>query len=281
MEHHFIETNGVTLHVVEAGKSTGPLVLLLHGFPEFWYGWRRQIPALAQAGFRVWAPDQRGYNLSDKPQDVAAYAIDNLALDIVGLIDAAGANKAYIAGHDWGAAVAWWLALHHPTRVARLVILNVPHPAVFGPFLRAHRSQQLRSWYMLFFQLPRAPEWMLRHLGKRSLLSSSRPGAFSDEDLARYQDAWKQPGAATGMINWYRAARRQLTRAGVTDPYIDAPVHIIWGEEDAFLDKRMASLSLEYCRNGQLTMLPGITHWVQHEAAPQVNDLLIRHFKSG
>lgn len=278
MDDRFIITNGVILHVVEAGDPDAPLVILLHGFPDFWRGWDRQIPALAGAGYRVWVPDQRGYNLSDKPAGVSAYGLDCLALDIIGLIDAAGAEKACVAGHDWGGAVAWWLGLHHAHRLEKLAILNSPHPAAFTRFLRQHRSQRLKSWYMQFFQLPYLPELASRKFGGRALRRSSRPGAFSDADLAAYQDAWSQPGAMTAMINWYRAGRRKLNVTSMTDPIVSVPTRILWGENDRFFDRRLAQLSLDLCADGQLTMVPGAGHWVQREAADVVNELLIEFF---
>lgn len=278
MEHRHARTNGVTLHVAQAGPEDGPLVILLHGFPEFWYGWRKQIPALAEADFRVWAPDQRGYNLSEKPRGVRSYGLDVLAQDVIGLIDAAGAEKACVAGHDWGAAVAWWLGIHYPDRLEKLAILNVPHPAVFGPFLRSHPGQMLKSWYTLFFQIPYLPELAFRKTGRRALRESSRPGTFDDTDLERYQEAWDRPGAMTAMINWYRAAARRGGYRSTTDPKIQVPTLMIWGEEDAFLDRRMAEPSIRRCEEGRLVKLPGITHWVQHEAAEKVNRLLIEHF---
>ena len=146
----FIQTNGIRLHVVQAGTENGPLVILLHGFPEYWYGWRHQIEPLAAAGFWCWAPDQRGYNLSDKPEGVDAYRIDTLAGDILGLIEAAGQDKAVIVGHDWGAAVAWHLATYYPERVEKLCILNVPHPSVMVQTLRKGFVQLRKSWYMFF-----------------------------------------------------------------------------------------------------------------------------------
>ena len=151
LEFQFVSTNGVRLHVARSQGNHGRLVILLHGFPEFWYGWRHQIPALAEAGFRVWAPDQRGYNLSDKPARVASYGLDELANDMIGLIDAVGKSRAAVVSHNWGGAVAWWVALRHPERIERLVILNVPHPAVMHRHLRRSLTQLLKSW---FFQLP-------------------------------------------------------------------------------------------------------------------------------
>ncbi len=161
-EATFIHTNGVRLHVVQHGPVDGPLVILLHGFPEFWYGWRKQIPALAAAGYRVWAPDQRGYNLSDKPTGIDAYTLDQLVADVIGLIDAAGCDKVYLVGHDWGAAVAWWMALKYPQRVIKLVVSNVPHPIVMNRTVRRNFDQLRKSWYIFFFQIPWLPERLIR-----------------------------------------------------------------------------------------------------------------------
>ncbi|MGF1471073.1 MAG: alpha/beta fold hydrolase [Rubrobacteraceae bacterium] len=279
VEYGYVRTNSVTLHVAQAGPPEGQPVVLLHGFPEFWYGWREQIPALAEAGFRVWAPDQRGYNLSEKPPGVRSYELDALARDVVGLMDAAGVERAFVAGHDWGAMVAWWLGLHYPDRLEKLAILNVPHPAVFLPFLSSHPAQLLKSWYMFFFQVPYLPELALRKTGRRALRDTSKPGVFGEEDLEKYQKAWDRPGAMTAMINWYRAAARRGGGRSVEDPTVRVPTLMIWGEEDAFLDRRMAEPSIEFCEEGRLVKLPGISHWVQHEAAGRVNRLLVEHFR--
>ncbi|UYZ61513.1 alpha/beta fold hydrolase [Hymenobacter weizhouensis] len=277
LEHHDVPTNGIRLHVVQCGPLDGPLVVLLHGFPEFWYAWRYQIPALAAAGFRVWAPDQRGYNLSDKPPRADDYRLDELAADVLGLLDAAGAETATVVGHDWGAAVAWHLAAHHPQRVRRAAILNVPHPRVFGEALRRSASQRGKSWYVFFFQLPWLPEQLVSlrgwWAGRQTLRRTSRRGTFSEADLNRYAAAWARPGAMPSMINWYRAALRRPRQLSQTRQ-VTVPVHIIWGVKDAFLNAELAQQSLTWCEQGQLTYLPA-THWVQHEEAEKVNQLLI------
>src|SRR5580693_2542748 len=173
----------VSLHVVAAGPKVGPVVVLLHGFPEFWYGWHRQIDPLAAAGFRVIVPDQRGYNLTSKPAGVAAYALTELVSDVIAIADQLGQKKIFLAGHDWGAAVAWSAALLHPQRIAKLVVVNVPHPSVMRRFMMKRLRQMLRSWYIFFFQLPYFPESFFSafhfRVGERSLLRSSRPGTFS------------------------------------------------------------------------------------------------------
>lgn len=278
INHTTITTNGVRLHVAQAGPPTGPLVLLLHGFPEFWYGWRQQIPALAAAGFRVWAPDQRGYNLSDKPQAVAAYNLDELSQDVIGLIEAAGVERAHLIGHDWGAAVAWWTALKFPQRLHKLVTLNVPHPVVMQRALRSSLAQLRKSWYIFAFQLPWLPEAAMRRnnwrTGVAALRATSRPGTFSAAELDHYRTAWAQPGAATGMINWYRALVRHappLRRS----PRVTVPTLLIWGAQDHFLGRALAQPSIDLCDQGRLVLLEEASHWVQHEEAAQVNQLLV------
>ena len=275
LRSRFVDGAGVRLHVVEAGPADGPVVVLLHGFPEFWYGWRRQIGPLARAGWRVWAPDQRGYNLSGAPRGVAAYDVDRLADDVEALIDAAGVASAAVIGHDWGAVVGWWLALRSPGRVGRLAVLNVPHPLAYKRFLPRSPRQMLKSWYVGFFQLPALPELGLRQLGTRALTLTSASGTFSDADLARYRAAWARPGRARGMISWYRALARRLGGLQLDDPTVRVPTLIAWGADDAFLDVRLATRSAAYCADVRLHVLDGVSHWVQHEAAETVNALLL------
>ena len=276
-EHYNVATNGIRLHVVQAGPTNGPLVILLHGFPEFWYGWRKQIGALARAGYRVWVPDQRGYNHSDKPRGIAPYTLDHLAADIVGLINASGREKAAVIGHDWGAAVTWWLAGKYPHRLNRIGILNLPHPSVFFHTLRRNPRQWLKSFYILFFQLPWLPEWTARlgnwWLPSRSLIATSRPGAFSREDLQHYRAAWSQPGAYTSMLNWYRASVRRPSRPP-NSVRISIPTLMLWGAQDPFLDRSMAQPSIDLCDNGELVMLEEAAHWLHHEEPRRVNFLL-------
>ena len=282
MEKLSFKNGDVSLQAVAAGPHDGPVIVLLHGFPEFWYGWRRQIEPLAAAGFRVIVPDQRGYNLSGKPDVVSAYALTELVSDVIATVDQLGREKISLAGHDWGAAVAWSTALLHPQRIAKLAVLNVPHPSVMRKFLTTRPRQFLRSWYMFFFQLPWLPEAVFSafnfRIGSRALLRSSRPGTFSEEDLAQYRAAWSQPGALTGMINWYRALFR--TRVKFPDKIVRVPTRILWGERDAFLLAEMARESLRYCTNAELFTFANATHWLQHEEPARVSELLIDFFRS-
>ena len=276
----FFQNGNVKLHAVAAGPKDGPLVLLLHGFPEFWYGWRRQIEPLAAAGFRVLVPDQRGYNLSGKPPGVKSYALSELTSDVMAIADQLGQPRIFLAGHDWGAAVAWSAALLHPERIAKLAILNVPHPSVMRRYLQSNRRQMRRSWYIFFFQLPFLPEMFFRarnfRLGVTSLIRSSRAGTFSADDLARYRAAWSQPSALTAMINWYRAGLRARSR--FADRTVRVPTRILWGQRDSFLLPEMAQESLRYCTNAELISFPDASHWLQHEEPDRVSHFLIEFF---
>ncbi len=278
---YYTQLGNVKLHYKLVGSEDAPLVLLLHGFPEFSYGWRHQVPALLDAGFRVAIPDQRGYNLSDKPKGVKNYDLALLAGDMIALADHLEADKFYLAGHDWGAAVAWRLAMEYPQRIAKLAILNVPHPAVMVKTILSVPEQRRKSWYMFFFQLPWLPEVMLRmqrHKNAvRLLKGSGQKGTFTQEDIEVYRQAWGQPRAWTGMIHWYRAMFRRM-RSSKPGGKVQPPTRIIWGKKDAALMSQMAEDSLAFCEQGELYFLPNATHWVQHDEPEQVNHYLITFF---
>jgi len=281
LETVFFQNGSVRLHAVAAGSRDGPVVVLLHGFPEFWYGWRKKIEPLVGAGFRVIVPDQRGYNLSGKPSGVAAYALTELVSDVIAIADQLGQEKIFLAGHDWGAAVAWSTALLYPQRITKLVTLNVPHPSVMRKFISTRLQQLLRSWYMFLFQFPWLPESLFSvfnyHIGARALLHSSRPGTFSGEDLTQYRSAWSQPRAVTSMINWYRALFRN--RVKFPEKTVRVPTRILWGERDAFLLSEMARESLRYCTSAELHTFANATHWLQHEEPSRVSELMIDFFR--
>ncbi len=223
----WVRGDGVRLHVVTAGDPAGPPVVLLHGFPDFWYGWRRQIGPLAAAGFRVIVPDQRGYNLSDKPPRVADYAISRLASDVAAVLDDLGLARAAVVGHDWGGGVAWLLAARAPERVSRLAVINCPHPLAMQAALEGSWAQLARSWYMFAAQIPGLPELVAKltdyRFLTRSMQTTTRPGTFTPKDLIRYRRAWAKRGAMTGMVNWYRAAMRHPLRGIVTRLRADNP----------------------------------------------------------
>jgi pimeloyl-ACP methyl ester carboxylesterase len=273
--------NGVRLHYVEAGA--GPLVVLLHGFPEFWYSWRRQIGPLAAAGFRVWAPDLRGYNLSAKPPGLAAYRPEVLAADVAALIEHAGEQSAHIIGHDWGGVLAWLLPVYHPDRVRKRVILNAPHPAALRRELRRGVGQLLRSWYVFFFQLPLLPEWVMRagdfFLLRRMLRRQPvRPGAFTDADMAAYRAALARPGALTAALNWYRAGFRRGRRPEEERP-CPTPTLVLWGERDSYLSARLTEGLERWAPNVRVERRPDASHWVQNDAPEWVNERVVEFLR--
>ncbi|WP_232631293.1 alpha/beta fold hydrolase [Methylobacterium sp. Leaf118] len=271
--HRHLSLGALRLHVAEAGPADGPATILLHGFPEFWFGWRHQIGPLAAEGFRLIVPDQRGYGLSDRPRGIEAYHLDHLAADVVALADACGVDRFRLVGHDWGGLVAFWTASRFPERVDRLAVLNAFHPAVFGDYLRRHPGQVLRSAYAGIFQLPLLPERLLLARdgsGLRAMMRrSARPGTFSDADLDRYAREWRRPGAVTAMLDWYRALARLPRDAN--PPRVTAPTLILWGRRDPALQPGLAEASLALCDRGRVAWFPDSTHWVQHEAPEAVN----------
>jgi len=271
----YAELGDATLHYVEAGE--GPLIVLLHGFPEFWFGWRLQIAPLAAAGFRVVAPDTRGYNLSSKPEGFEAYGVDLLAADIRALIGKLGAESAHFVGHDWGGSIAWTVAMNHPEVVDRLAILNAAHPRKLNEGLR-HPSQLRRSWYFFYFQLPGLPEHHVQANDWeffQDFLRDAQP-PYTPEEIKHYIEAWSQPGAATAMINYYRFAVRHSS--GEIRP-VTAPTLVIWGGSDRFLGPTLAEPHHEDVpKLDRVERLPDASHWVHHDEAERVNQLLIDFF---
>jgi epoxide hydrolase 4 len=278
LRHEFRTINGVRLHCVVAGS--GPLIILLHGFPEFWYSWRHQIPVLAEH-FTVVAPDMRGYNDSAKPPHVAHYDLALLVEDVAQLIRSFGAERAIVAGHDWGAAVAWATALRRPELVEKLIILNVPHPRIFIQHLLTNPRQRWRSWYTGFFQLPILPEAVIRAADYRFIEQVFRGMAvhkqrFTDEDIAQYKAAIARPGAATAAINYYRAAARgALRRLVIEDPVVNMPTLVIWGEQDFALGKELNNGLARYVPNLTLHVIPDASHWVQQDRPDVVNRYML------
>jgi pimeloyl-ACP methyl ester carboxylesterase len=284
LEFRVFHINGIALHVVLAGPASGKPLIFLHGFPEFWFAWRLQIDHFVSSGYRVIIPDQRGYNLSEKPAGIANYSIDLLARDVVGILDTVADSSAFVVGHDWGAAVTWYLAARYPERVRRAAMLSVPHPRIFIKNLIINPAQLRKSWYLLFFQVPWLPEYTLRRrdwaLLVRALRNTSPPGIFSDPDLEQYKKSWAKKGALTAMLNWYRAAllRRSQFALDPEASRVKVPALLILGKNDQFVGQAMARESLQYCDDGHLEMFETATHWVQHEEPVQVNALLSQFF---
>ena len=277
----FRSTNGISLHVADTGPPEGPLVVLLHGFPEFWYGWRHQIEPLADAGFRVLVPDQRGYNLSARPREVGAYDLDLLAADILGLAEGVGRRRFSVVGHDWGASVGWWIATRHADRVDRLIAVNAPHPAVWVQAMRTDPEQRGRSRYVSLFRIPVLPEFLMRRENYKALVDalreSKRPDSWSDDVLNSYRAAWSISGALTGMVNWYRALLRK--RLPDQPQRIAVPTRIIWGSNDKYAVRDLAERSLHLCDTASVEYLDA-SHWVQHDEPVRVAELICEFLRA-
>ena len=288
VSHGYASVNGVNLHYAESGS--GELVILLHGFPEFWYSWRHQIKALAPH-FHVVAPDLRGYNLSDKPTNVADYRLEVLVEDVIGLMDHFGAARAALVGHDWGGGLTWAVAQKHRERVSKIAVMQVPPAAAW----RANMSvrQLMRSWYMFLFQLPLVPEWLISRRGFARLdqvfkAGVSRPDTFSDADVAAYKEALQKPGAITAALNYYRANVTRLMRRSPSgegskagqDNLISVPTLFIFGERDvAILPQTVKDIGRFINAPYRELRIPDSSHWIQNEAAEEVNAALVEFLR--
>lgn len=277
-QEDYIITNGVQLHYVTQGE--GQLMLMLHGFPEFWYSWRHQIPEFA-SDYKVVALDLRGYNDSDKPKDVSAYQITELVNDIQGVIQGLGYKSCVLVGHDWGGMIAWYVAYTYPERVDQLIVMNIPHPAKFTEAFRSNPQQLLRSWYIFFFQLPLLPEWLFQWDDYRLIASSFidmaiDKRAFSEADLNAYKDAAAKRGAITAMINYYRNLFPGLWHQRQWD-VLPIPTLMIWGENDTALGKELTYNTKDYVPDLQIRYIPNCSHWVQQEQ-PQLVNQYMREF---
>jgi pimeloyl-ACP methyl ester carboxylesterase len=280
MQHEFISTNGIKLHYVTEGS--GSLMIFLHGFPEFWYSWRHQIPEFA-SDRKVVAPDLRGYNDSDKPSDRNAYIMAEFVQDIKGLIEGLGYDRCILVGHDWGGAIAWNFAYAYPQMLEKLIILNLPHPAKFAEGLRSPQ-QLLRSSYIFFFQIPFLPELLLQTNDYGPLEAAFKGMAvdkntFSQADLDAYKTAVAKPGALTAMLNYYR----NIFAQGMTSQdwsVLTVPTLMIWGEDDTALGKELTYGTEAYVRDFRIRYIPHCSHWVQQEQ-PQLVNQYIRDFVAG
>jgi len=282
-QHHFVDTNNIRLHCVTQGQ--GELVLLLHGFPEFWYSWRYQIPALSRH-FKVVVPDLRGYNDSDKPSH--GYDLDTLGADIRGLIEGLGYARAHIVGHDLGGAIAWSLAQRFPQYLNRLAILNAAHPQRFLNELVSNIDQLRRSWYMLAFQVPGIPEWLIQQNLKdfvRNVFRGQaiRKGSFTAENAQVYQAALEKPGVLAAALNYYRQflAPQSWLRNWLQRPApVTVPTLILWGKEDSLLSQKLVDgIDQLISAPFQLKFIPRCGHWIQQEAPQTVNRELLDFLK--
>lgn len=268
----------VTLEVASAGDAGRPAVILLHGFPDLWQGWHFQIPVLAGRGFRVLAPNLRGYGQSDKPAGIASYDIDDLAGDVIALADGERLERFCLVGHDWGGIIAWWTAARFPERISRLVILNAPHPGIFHPYALTHPTQFLRSWYVGFFQLPLIPEALLAagnfELLFQAVKRTSLPGIFDASDRRYLAAGWSQPGALTAMLNYYRAIARRSSRS--LQAKVDVPTLVLFGAQDPAEEVGLARESVKLCRDARLEIFESARHWIQREEHERVTAALLR-----
>lgn len=280
LRHTFLRANNLQFHVAQIERDA-PLILFLHGFPECWHSWQHQLQAVGEAGYRAWAPDMRGYNLSDKPRGIDSYHLNVLAADVQELLNAAGVEKAILVGHDWGALVAWRFAMDYPERLHKLVIMNVPHPGQYHKGILNPR-QWFKSWYIAFFQIPWYPEWFLEHNARFAAESIRRTAvqrhAFTDADIDIYARAIAQPGAMRAALNYYRA----WVRDGFSLPIkpIDVPTLMIWGEQDVALTKELSYGTEKWVSDFRIHYVPDSGHWVQMEAADEVNRVMVDFIQS-
>ncbi|RCJ17900.1 epoxide hydrolase [Nostoc sp. ATCC 43529] len=279
-QHQYIIINGVKLHYVTQGE--GPLMLMLHGFPECWYSWRHQIPQFAQ-DFKVVALDLRGYNDSDKPTEKSAYIMDEFIKDVEGVIKGLGYEKCVLVGHDWGGAIAWNFAYDHPEMIERLIILNLPHPAKFAEGLRTPQ-QLLRSYYMFIFQLPWIPELILQSSDYQVIETAFKgtafnKNAFTEADINVYKDAAAKRGALTAMLNYYRNIFQQRI-LNANQGILKVPTLMIWGENDTALGKELTYGTTAYVRDFQIKYIPNCGHWVQQEQPELVNQYMAEFLKT-
>lgn len=275
----YVEANGQRFFVLESGPKDGRPLLLLHGFPEFSYAWKNQIPYFADKGYLVIAPDQRGYARSSKPKSKSEYNLDHLSEDVIAILDAYGFPQVDIVGHDWGGAVVYWVLSKFPNRFRRACILNVPHPTIMKRKLLSDKKQRKKSRYILFFQIPWLPEFLLSRrnywkLSRSLTKTTTRREAFSEEEIELYKQAWAFPGALKSMLHWYRAMVSNPPKT-IRSRKIQVPTRIFWGEKDRFLSKEMATETLDLLKEGSVKFFPKASHWIHHEIPEELNPELL------
>lgn len=295
--HETAYVNGIELHyvtvppepdAVDHPTGTAPLVVLLHGFPECWYSWRRQLPALADAGYRVVAPDLRGYNRSSAPPGVDSYRVDELVADVRGLVEHCGAPQATLVGHDWGGLVAWECAMREPETVSQLAVLNAPHPDLYRRELLDSPTQLVRSWYVFAVQVPWLPEQVLAaddyRLVEESLARAAATDAFTPGEVDRLRAAMARSESPSGPLHYYRAMARETVESGLrsllpgeswTDRSVDVPTLVLWGERDPALAVTLLDGLDELVPDLQLDRFPEAGHWPHVERPERVNEALL------
>jgi pimeloyl-ACP methyl ester carboxylesterase len=266
-----LDANGLSFAVDVVGEGD-TVALCLHGFPEARQAWSEQLPALAALGMTAAAPDLRGYGESRRPKGRNFYRMEHLVRDVEALFNALGARKRILIGHDWGGIIAWQVAIRRPDLLDGLVILNAPHPAVYQREYRKGLKQKLRSWYVVFFQLPGLPEIQMRRGLERALTATTKN--FPPERLVQYRRNIERRGAATAMIDYYRANAAELGFGAVPTGKIKPPTLLIWGEDDPYLDIALTEGNEAFVEDFTLRRLPGVSHWVCEDASPEVNRII-------
>ena len=280
VESQFVDLPGLRMHVVTAGPKDGEAVLLLHGFPEFWYSWRFQITALAEAGYRVIAPDQRGYNLTDKTKP---YDVDTLLTDLVNLLNHFEIEETFVIAHDWGGVLGWCFCSDYSDRVIGHVNMNGPHPNAYLRACMQDPRQFLKSWYVYFFQLPWLPEMVIRMDDMRALdiaLSDVPSRNMPPDGTAKYKEAMRQPGALSAMVGWYRAVLRKLFKVMVSGKKYtsDVPTLVIWGARDDYLSRACNNALPDYYPDIEIEYVERASHWIQMQEPELVNAKIIQYF---
>ena len=275
-QEKFITVNGIKLHYITKGE--GKLMLMLHGFPEFWYSWRYQIAEFSQ-DYKVVALDLRGYNKSDKPPSVQAYQMNQLVQDVKEVIEGLGYQNCILVAHDWGGAIAWSLANDYPEMVEKLIVMNLPHPAKFKEGLLRFK-QLFKSWYIFFFQIPILPElllginhsYLIALMFRKTVVDQS---TFTSEDLDAYRNAAAKPGALKAMLNYYRNVFQGLFNPSRYQwKQLLMPILMIWGENDVALGKELTMETEDYAQDLQIKYIPQCSHWVQQEKPQLVNQYM-------
>lgn len=259
----------ITLNVAFSDNENDTPILLLHGYPDAWFGWEKVMQQLMTNGFRVIAPDQRGYNLSDKPSQIKDFTSDLLAQDAIDLMQYFGYQQFHLAGHDYGAFIAFLLSIRKPNCISKLIIVSGLHPTVAQNLRQIGFRQWLKSWYLTFFHLPQLPEKLMQY-NNFQFLFHNHSIRLTAKEKQRYRKAWSQPNAITSMINWYRS-----TPAKVNYPFLQMPVLILWGENDLYLTTDVAKANLNFCQNGELNIFDNASHWLLLENVEEVVEAMV------